>query len=76
LGLKHGIRVNTVQPGPIETDLLPPETEPQLIKFKANRRLENWGKPADVANTVLFLASKMGNHIQGQVINVDGGILY
>jgi len=76
LGLKHGIRVNTIQPGPIDTDLLPPEDEPQLVKFKASRRLDHWGKPEDVANTVLFLASGMGSHIQGQLINVDGGILY
>jgi len=76
LGLKHGIRVNTISPGPIETDLMPPDDEPQLIKFRATRRLQNWGQSEDVANTVLFLSSRMGRHIQGQRINVDGGILY
>lgn len=55
---------------------MPPEDEPTLLRFKADRRLDQWGKPDDVANAALFLASEMSKHIQGQVVNVDGGIFY
>lgn len=75
----HGIRVNCVCPGDIDTPMLASECE-QLnedpVKFSteaANRPLHRVGTPEDVANAVLFLASEMAQWITGASLVVDGG---
>ncbi len=67
------IRVNAVAPGIIETDMgdeLNQELAQNIIERSALKRR---GTPAEVANTVLFLASDLSNYITGQYIRVDGG---
>jgi 3-oxoacyl-[acyl-carrier protein] reductase len=67
------IRVNAVAPGPIDTDLLPPDE--QVRAFIVSRTaLGRIGQPADVARVVAFLASDAAGWITGQVIGVDGGL--
>lgn len=69
------IRVNAVAPGFIETDMTK-----DLSKEKLNQRLDSikmnrTGKPEEVANTLLFLASDLSTYVTGQVIGVDGGMV-
>lgn len=66
------IRVNAVAPGITETDMvanLPKEMIEPLIKTIPLGRI---GKPRDVANAFLFLASDMASYITGEILQVDG----
>ena len=66
------IRVNAVAPGIIETDMvkkLPKEVIEPLIKTIPLGRI---GKPSDIANAFLFLASDMASYITGVILQVDG----
>ena len=66
------IRVNAVAPGIIKTDmvaLLPEEVIAPLIKSIPLGRI---GKPRDIANAFLFLASDLASYITGEVLSVDG----
>lgn len=66
------IRVNAVAPGIIDTDMLsklPKEVIDPLVKTIPLGRI---GKPIDIANAFLFLASDMANYISGVVLSVDG----
>ncbi|MHA1565692.1 MAG: SDR family NAD(P)-dependent oxidoreductase [Alphaproteobacteria bacterium] len=71
-----GIRVNVVAPGLTQTDMLsvmPDETLTQLVnEGTALRRL---GEPADVAQSLVWLASDDAGWITGQVIQASGGLL-
>ncbi|SCX88225.1 3-oxoacyl-[acyl-carrier-protein] reductase [Paenibacillus polysaccharolyticus] len=69
------IRVNSVAPGYIATDML--NKVPEKIKhgFKDKISVGRFGEAAEVAKVVLFLASDDASYIHGQVINVDGGIV-
>lgn len=72
----HGIRVNCVTPGLIETDItgdkLTPEMKSDIIKGIPLGRL---GAATDVANIYLFLASDLSAYVTGAVIDVNGGML-
>jgi 3-oxoacyl-[acyl-carrier protein] reductase len=65
-----GITVNVVAPGPIQTGWITPELEAQVLPHIPLGRL---GTPADIADAVVFLASKQARWITGQVIQVAGG---
>ncbi len=70
---RYGINVNTVSPGTIETPLsmgLLGDNVDQVVKSYAIRRL---GKPEDVANAAVFLASDAASFITGQSLSVNGG---
>jgi 3-oxoacyl-[acyl-carrier protein] reductase len=66
----YGITVNVVSPGPIQTGYIPPESEKSIIREIPLRRI---GKPADIANAVLFFISEQANWITGQLLFVHGG---
>ena len=76
---KDNIRVNCVCPGDVDTPMLRLECEQlgaEWQKFKelaADRPLRRLGTPDDVAQAVLFLASRMSNWITGTALVVDGG---
>ena len=72
---RRGIRVNAIAPGFIDTDMTAVLTEEQKKSAAENITLGRMGKPQDIANAALFLASDMGSYITGQVISVDGGII-
>ena len=71
----RNIRCNVVAPGFIETEMTAALDEKVLDEWKAQIPLRRTGKPADVANACLFLASDMSDYITGQVLTVDGGML-
>ncbi|NAZ91671.1 SDR family NAD(P)-dependent oxidoreductase [Vibrio toranzoniae] len=71
----NNIRVNAIAPGFIETDMarsIPQVVFEERIDSIAMKRI---GKPEDIANAALFLASDLSNYVTGQVIGVDGGML-
>jgi NAD(P)-dependent dehydrogenase (short-subunit alcohol dehydrogenase family) len=76
---KHGIRVNCVCPGDVDTPLLREEAEQlgvdeeEFMKEAAERPLNRVGTPLDVAYTVLYLASDLSSWVTGSSIIVDGG---
>jgi len=69
------VRVNSVCPGLIRTDLVSFITEggPVLDSYAANTPIERIGEPEDVAALVRFLVGPESTWITGQCINVDGG---
>ena len=71
----RNIRCNVVAPGFIETEMTAALDEKVLDEWKAQIPLRRTGKPADVANACLFLASDLSDYITGQVLTVDGGML-
>lgn len=73
----HGIHVNAVAPGYIDTDLNKGLiADPAFDNWVKGRcPLGRWGKPEDVAWPIVFLASPAADFITGQVLYVDGGWL-
>lgn len=65
-----GITVNTVAPGPTQTGYIPEEFEKQLLGDIPLRRL---GRPQDIADAIVFLASLQASWLTGQVMKVSGG---
>jgi 3-oxoacyl-[acyl-carrier protein] reductase len=68
-----GITVNTVQPGPIDTDMNPQGGDfaaPQ----KALTALGRYGRAEEVAAAIVFLASPAASYITGTTLDVDGGL--
>lgn len=79
----HGVRINLVSPGAIETPMLlrgwakkAPEIDPETLKARAGALHPSGriGGPEDVANAVLFLASDEAGFITGTELMVDGGL--
>jgi len=70
----HDIRVNSLAPGPTETEALkkttPVQFQQQLV---ATLPLARLGQPEDMVGTCLFLCSSASSWVTGQVIAVDGG---
>ena len=76
----HGIRVNAVAPGTINTERVKQlPTEPggteYLETIKAAHPMRRLGEPSEVAEAILFLASDQASFITGAVLPVDGGFL-
>jgi 3alpha(or 20beta)-hydroxysteroid dehydrogenase len=71
LELGPEIRVNSVHPGPIETDMLPDGPAQRFARLPLART----GKPAEVAELVLFLASDASSYITGAEFAIDAGLI-
>lgn len=71
----HGITVNAVSPGPIDTDIMGgPLTPERRAAMAADLLVDDVGTPQDVAATIAFLMSDEAGYITGQTVNVDGGL--
>jgi NAD(P)-dependent dehydrogenase (short-subunit alcohol dehydrogenase family) len=71
---QHGIRVNSVSPGLIWRDGLDLDWPDGVARFRRAVPLGRLGRPADVGNVCVFLASSMAEWITGQDPVLDGGI--
>lgn len=70
-----GIRVNAVAPGVTETDMVA-ALDPQIIgAISAQIPMARVGKPEEVADAFVFLASDMASYISGEILSVDGAIV-
>lgn len=72
----HGIRVNAVAPGPIESPGAAKQlwSTPEAVERITNMvPLRRWGTPEEVADAVTFLVSPQSGFITGEVLTVDGG---
>ena len=67
-----GIRVNAVAPGITETDMMKAVPKEVIEPMIARIPLRRLGKPEDVANAFVFLASEEASYITGVVLSVDG----
>lgn len=70
-----GICVNCVAPGATQTDMIAGFDAESLEAFRLDTPLERMGKPEDIAQTYLFLASSAADFITGQVLSPNGGYL-
>jgi len=70
---EHGIRVNAVAPGSVETGMTETLTDDIQAKLLKGILLHRFGKPVEVAGAVALLASAAGDFITGQTFIVDGG---
>ncbi|MGB5243998.1 MAG: 3-oxoacyl-[acyl-carrier-protein] reductase [Lutimonas sp.] len=71
----RNIRCNAIAPGFIETEMTDKLDEKQVQEWRNAIPLKRGGKPQDVANACVFLASEMSAYITGQTMHVDGGML-
>ena len=69
-----GITANCIAPGFIDTAMTKKLSNDMKQNIIKNIPLKSYGKPIDVANTALFLASYLSNYITGETINVNGGL--
>ena len=82
MAIDHGpqnIRVNCICPGDTETPMLSSEArqlgvdEEEFLAEAKQRPLQRIGKPEEIANAVLFLASDAASYVTGTALVVDGG---
>jgi 3-oxoacyl-[acyl-carrier protein] reductase len=84
LGIRDGVQVNTINPGPVKTDRLARRLETlarergiddaaALNAFIREEKLLRVGEPEDIAALVAFLLSPHGRYIHGSLIDADGG---
>ena len=67
---KYGITVNVVAPGPIQTGYITPQAAAEI---EAQTPLRRVGQPEDVAQVILWLASRQAGWLTGQLLYVGGG---
>ncbi|MGA2794001.1 MAG: 3-oxoacyl-ACP reductase family protein [Roseiarcus sp.] len=72
-GAPHGVLVNAVAPGPVETELLNEMSEEWRAAKRKQLPLGRFGQVAEVAPTVLLLASDAGSFYVGQTLSPNGG---
>jgi NAD(P)-dependent dehydrogenase (short-subunit alcohol dehydrogenase family) len=78
--LGRGIRVNAVSPGPVSTPIFDrlgwsPEVAAETVQnFQAQMPIKRFGRPEEIARTVLFLASSDSSFLLGTEIIADGGL--
>ena len=73
---KHGVRVNAIGPGLIETPLNASvrANDPGLVKiFIDHTPLGRAGKPEDIVGPAIFLASDLSSYVTGSIVMADGG---
>ncbi|MEM1402934.1 MAG: SDR family oxidoreductase [Pseudomonadota bacterium] len=71
----YGVRVNSVAPGMVPTKLTANQSSPEQEEaFGKSNPIARFGTPADIAGSVLFLASPLASYVTGHQLVVDGGL--
>ena len=70
---KHGITVNAIAPGAIETDMLMAVPDHVLDKIKAKIPVGRFGQPDEIGRAVVFLAAEEASFITGLTLSINGG---
>jgi len=76
LELAPDILVNAIAPGPIETDMIMSDMEPEWIEKEKDIPLKRLGKVEEIAATAVLLASDGGNFFCGQIVSPNGGAVF
>jgi 3-oxoacyl-[acyl-carrier protein] reductase len=73
---KHGITVNSIPPGRIDSEQIRRNYTPEFRQHESEHDIPvgEYGQPEDIANLACFLASPRARYITGTVIPVDGGL--
>lgn len=74
-GLAPAVRVNILAPGWIETGWGANVNRELYEQLRRQTPLQRWGKPEDVANVALYLASEQAIFLTGQVLMINGGVV-
>jgi 3-oxoacyl-[acyl-carrier protein] reductase len=69
----HGIRVNSVAPGFIKTEMIASLPESMFVHVLASTATKSVGEPEDVANAAWFLAGSQSTYVNGEILRIDGG---
>ncbi len=70
----RGIRVNAIAPGFIETDMTSSLSDDVKAAYMEKIPLKSLGKPEDIANAVIYLASPLSDYMTGQTLHLNGGM--
>ncbi len=76
LELAPNILVNTIAPGPIETDMIMQDMSEEWIEKEKDIPLKKLGSVSDISATAVLLASKYGNFYCGQFLSPNGGAVF
>jgi 3-oxoacyl-[acyl-carrier protein] reductase len=71
---RHGITVNAVCPGLIETEMIAGLPEGERLRRREAIALGRFGEPHEVAQAIRFLASPAASYVSGALLTVDGGL--
>jgi 3-oxoacyl-[acyl-carrier protein] reductase len=74
-GAGHGVRVNAVAPGVIDTDITSAATPQQREAFKTTIPMGRIGDADEVVSPIMFLASSEASYITGATLDINGGLL-
>lgn len=70
-----GIRVNAIAPGMIDTDMMNSIGKQHLQHHINNIPMGRLGKPEEIADACVFLASDMASYVNGHILQVDAGVM-
>jgi len=74
-GAPHGVRVNAVAPGVIDTEMTRSTSAETQATFLKTIPMGRFGEAGDVADAICFLASRQASYITGTTLDVNGGLL-
>lgn len=71
---KYGIRVNGINPGPVDTEMVKTAHTPEFrAGYVARLPIGRYALPEEIAGAAVFLASEDASYMTGAMLNVDGG---